>query len=160
MFRTIVVPLDGSPCAAQAIDVALKLAQTEPADLAFCCVVDPIFVVGTTPPSPALDLMLADRENEARHTLRQAIEKAESCGVKARGEVTLGVPFDEILRFAKREKAGAIVMGTHGRTGIKRFLFGSVTESVLRQADCPVIVVREAARVEHVKQNRAQAAPA
>jgi nucleotide-binding universal stress UspA family protein len=50
-------------------------------------------------------------------------------------------PADLIVRFAKQEKVDAIVIGTHGRTGLSRVLLGSVAESVMRQASCPVITV-------------------
>ena len=143
MFKKIVVALDGSKCAAEALDVALGLAKNEAAELAVCSIVDPVVVVGTTPPSPATDLLIADRETEARHLVDMAMQKARSAGIKVLGEMHLGVPFDEIVRFAKRQDADAIVMGTHGRTGLKRLFLGSVAESVLREASCPVIVVRE-----------------
>lgn len=143
MFSRIVVPLDGSECSDRAFDVALRLAKAEGAELRICSVVDPIVVGGTTPPSPALDLLLADRENEARRLVNDAVEKARREGLDADGEIELGVAFDAILRYAKREKAGVIVMGTHGRSGIKRLFLGSIAESVLREAPCPVIVVRE-----------------
>ncbi|HTU83470.1 MAG TPA: universal stress protein [Candidatus Acidoferrales bacterium] len=143
MLKKIVVPLDGSRCAQGALDVALGLAKSESAELAICSIVDPIVIVGTTPPSPATDLMLLDRETGARHIVEAAIEQARKAGVAAGGEMHLGVPFDEILRFAKRQNADAIVMGTHGRSGLSRLFLGSVAESVLREAECPVIVVRE-----------------
>jgi nucleotide-binding universal stress UspA family protein len=152
--------LDGSRCAERALEVALSLAKTESARLAICSIVDPIVIVGTMPPSPALDLLLFDRENEARHLVEAAIEKARRAGLKAAGEIYLGVPFDEILKFAKREKADAIVMGTHGRGGIKRLFMGSVAESVLREAPCPVIIVRDPVPSDQAAHAPSQAAPA
>jgi universal stress protein A len=148
MFRKIVVPLDGSQCAAEALDVALTLAHGGTATLAIVAVVDPIVFTGSMPPSPALDIVLADREKEAHHRVDEAIGKAKLNGLAATGDVHLGVPYEEILNFARRENADAIVMGTHGRSGLKRLLMGSVAESVLRGARCPVIVVREHARVK------------
>ena len=143
MFKKIVVPLDGSTCADEAFDVALKLGKSESAGLAICSIVDPLVIVGTNPPSATADQLLTDRENESRHVVEAAVEKAHLAGVQAQGEMHLGLPYDEILRFAKREGADAIVMGTHGRTGLKRLFLGSVAESVLHGASCPVIVVRE-----------------
>jgi nucleotide-binding universal stress UspA family protein len=63
-------------------------------------------------------------------------------GVSARGVVKVGVPWQEIVRLADEEHADMIVMGTQGRTGLDRFLLGSVTERVVRQASCPVLTVR------------------
>jgi nucleotide-binding universal stress UspA family protein len=143
MFTKIVVPLDGSQCAAEALDVALTLARGGTARLAILAVVDPIVVVGALPPSTALDLVLTDKETEARHAVDAALDKAKLNGIAASGDVQLGVPYEEILKYARRVRADAIVMGTHGRGGFKRFLMGSVAESVLRNAPCPVIIVRE-----------------
>jgi len=143
MFGKIVVPLDGSECADRAFELALTLAKSEPAELAICSIVDPMIVAGTAPPSPAMDLVLTDRENEARRLVDNAVRQAQNAGVRAHGDTSLGVPFDEILRYAKHQRAGAIVMGTHGRTGLKRFFLGSVAESVLRGAQCPVVVIRD-----------------
>jgi nucleotide-binding universal stress UspA family protein len=53
-----------------------------------------------------------------------------------------GAPADGILSYAKESQIDLIVMSTHGRTGLARFVFGSVAESVLRQATCPVLLVR------------------
>ncbi|HVA33449.1 MAG TPA: universal stress protein [Candidatus Baltobacteraceae bacterium] len=144
MFETIVVALDGSQCAVQAFDVALGLAKAEGSRMAIISVVDPILIAGTTPPSPASDLVLADMEKRAQQFVDDAAARARKAGVVAAGEVHLGVPYEEILRCARSHKASAIVIGTHGRGGIKRFFMGSVAESVLRAASCPVIVVREA----------------
>jgi nucleotide-binding universal stress UspA family protein len=143
MFTKIVVPLDGSQCAAEALDVALTLAHGRGARLAILAVVDPIVFTGSMPPSPYLDIVLADRETEARQLVDAARGKAKLDGLASTGEVRLGVPYDEILTFARRENADAIVMGTHGRTGLKRFLMGSVAERVLRTAPCPVVIVHE-----------------
>ncbi|MBV8530060.1 MAG: universal stress protein, partial [Candidatus Eremiobacteraeota bacterium] len=61
-------------------------------------------------------------------------------------EVLLGAPHEEILKFAEREQADVIVMGTHGRSGVPRFFVGSVAEAVLRQSHCPVIVAKDTRR--------------
>ncbi|WP_066414682.1 universal stress protein [Halorubrum aethiopicum] len=57
-------------------------------------------------------------------------------------EVEAGSPYSEILRYADEHDVDAIVMGTHGRTGIERYLLGSVTEKVVRMADRPVLTIR------------------
>jgi len=145
MFKKIAVALDGSQCADEALDVALKLARSESAELAVCSVIDPLVIAGTTPPSPAVDQIIAARETESRHLVEEAVEKAHRAGIEAEGETRMGPPFDEILQFSKRHGVDAIVMGTHGRTGLKRLFLGSVAEYVLRAATCPVIVVREGA---------------
>jgi nucleotide-binding universal stress UspA family protein len=143
MFEKIVVPLDGSDCAQRAFDLALDLAKLAGAELAICSVVDPIVIVESTPPTPAADIVLTDMESEARRRIAEATERARNDGVIARGEMLMGVPFDRILDFAKRNSANLIVMGTHGRTGLPHFFLGSVAEMVLKKSPCPVLIARD-----------------
>ncbi len=144
MFKRIAVALDGSSCAKQAFEVALKLAQVEQAELGICSVVDPILIAGTTPPSPACDLVITDVERETRRLVSDAVERAHAAKLVASGETCRGVAAYEILAYAQRFKADLIVMGTHGRTGIGHLLMGSVAEIVLKKASAPVLVVRDA----------------
>ena len=143
MFKKVVVPLDGSECADKAFGVAVDLAKLHGSQIAACSIVDPVLVVGSTPPSPAMDLVLTDMQNEAHRRIDDAVERAREAGVAARGEVITGVAFERILDFAKRNAADVIVMGTHGREGLPRFFMGSVAEMVLRKSSCPVLIVRE-----------------
>ncbi len=78
-----------------------------------------------------------------------AQKEVESCCVEeTRGlsnvekVVLTGVPYEEIIRFAAKEKIDLIVMGTYGRVGLDRFIFGSTAERVVRRAPCPVMTVR------------------
>lgn len=74
--------------------------------------------------------------------LRNAIpEKVRGC-IKAETLITAGIPADEILKAAREKKADLIVMGTHGRTGIAHMVIGSVSESVIKKASCPVLCIR------------------
>jgi nucleotide-binding universal stress UspA family protein len=142
MFKRIAVALDGSDCAADALSVALQLAQSERAELGICSVVDPIVAGGTAPPTPAMDLVVRDLETEARRLVTDAVERAHRLGVAASGQARSGVPAFEILKYAERFNADLIVMGTHGRKGIGHLLMGSVAELVLRESPLPVLVVR------------------
>jgi nucleotide-binding universal stress UspA family protein len=147
MFKKIAVALDGSACGEQAFEVALKLAETERAELGICSVVDPIMIVGTAPPSPAMDVVIGDMERWAKQLVASAVGRAHKNGVLASGGIRRGVAAFEILKYAEEFRANAIVMGTHGRGGLKRLLMGSVAETVLREAPVPVIIVRERERV-------------
>jgi nucleotide-binding universal stress UspA family protein len=71
------------------------------------------------------------------------IEQAESAGVETiEGVVSSGTPHRAILDYVDEEDVDLVVMGTHGRTGLDRYLLGSVTEKVVRLSDAPVITVR------------------
>ena len=142
MFKKIAVALDSSDAAEEAFNIALQLARAEHAELGVCSVVDPITIAGTSPPSTAMDTIIRDMEIEARRLVTQAIERAHDSGVTASGQVRCGVPAFEVLGYAARFGADLIVMGTHGRRGLKRFLLGSVAEVVLRESKIPVLIVR------------------
>jgi nucleotide-binding universal stress UspA family protein len=146
MFKKLIVALDGSRCAEAAFEVALDMAETQRATLAICSVIDPIMIAGTAPPSPAMEIVIDDMERFAKKLVADAVETASKRGIVASGGTCAGAPAFEIVRYAKEAGADAIVMGTHGRSGLKHFLMGSVAETVLREAKVPVIVVRERER--------------
>ena len=85
-------------------------------------------------------------QRDARVTAHERLAKLADATKKAwprtGRELRTGHPVDTITALAKRTNADLIVMGTHGRTGIKRALIGSVAERVLQHAPCPVLVVR------------------
>jgi len=66
--------------------------------------------------------------------------------VKYEHRLVMGIAADDIVRLANEEQADLIVIGTHGRTGLKRVLMGSVAESVMRLATCPVLIVKEGSK--------------
>lgn len=67
-------------------------------------------------------------------------------GIEAKGQVLIGYAAEEILNRAREENVDLIVMGTHGRKGIDRILFGSVAEKVVKNADMPVLTIRPRAK--------------
>ncbi|MEW6587059.1 MAG: universal stress protein [Nitrospirota bacterium] len=79
---------------------------------------------------------------KAKSIVEEIKERAELMRVKAEGLVKEGEPHEVITSAAKESEAGIIVMGSHGRTGLKRLLMGSVAERVLGYAPCPVLIVR------------------
>jgi nucleotide-binding universal stress UspA family protein len=79
-----------------------------------------------------LTKLLSDLKQAAQATLQTPVEST----------LLEGFPASEIVRFAKDSACDLIVMGTHGRTGLKHWLLGSVAEYVVRQAACPVLTVR------------------
>lgn len=78
----------------------------------------------------------------ATRRLDALLAKARGAGVRAEATLLDGLPFEEITRFARRRRADVIVIGTHGRTGVGRFVMGSVAARVLRVAPCPVLTAR------------------
>jgi nucleotide-binding universal stress UspA family protein len=87
---------------------------------------------------------LGEIREKAEKTLGQAVEQVEEAGgTVAQAHLRLGDPDDEILRFCDEQGGfGLIVMGSRGLTRIKRVVMGSVSESIVRHAHCPVLVAR------------------
>jgi nucleotide-binding universal stress UspA family protein len=83
-----------------------------------------------------------DRGIAIRKELDGLVDRLRDRGMTVRGVLRGGVPIEEILRAAQDEAVDLIVIGTHGRTGLAHVLIGSVAESILRKASCPVLAVR------------------
>jgi len=143
MLGPIIVPLDGSTCAGQALEYALDLAKARGAQISVCSVVDPIAIAGRNMFTPLKEKHMADAKIEADRVVTEALAKARTANVAADGQVRFGEPWSEIVEQAASTAAAAIIMGTHGRSGFRRFFMGSVAQEVLRSAPCPVLIVRE-----------------
>jgi nucleotide-binding universal stress UspA family protein len=159
MLSNILVPIDGSACAAHAFEYALGLAIAKRARLEICSYVDRKAILGRYLTPPLEKEHLAAATMEAKRAVKDAVSTASALGVPARGRVRLGQPAAEIIARAAATNADAIVIGTHGCSGFKRLFIGSVAEAVLRSAACPVIVIREKARAGRVTAAAAAAAP-
>ena len=141
-FRRVLVAVDRSPIAAHAAEVGVELARSLDAELAFIHAVDPAEgVVPVDSGVPAGELMALARQDAER--LLGEFHQSAPAGLVTREFLTVGKPADEIVRAAKEWPADVIVIGSHGRTGIPRVVLGSVAESVVRHAACPILVVRE-----------------
>jgi nucleotide-binding universal stress UspA family protein len=142
MYDEILVPTDGSEGSAEAIEEAVELAATTGAT------VHGLFVIDTRDYSALSETQWLAVEDELRaageSALETVIDRAAAAGVDAETTIERGVPHEEILGYADEAGADLVVMGTHGRTGLGRFLIGSVAEKVIRSADVPVLVIRVA----------------
>lgn len=130
-MKTILVPLDGSELAEQALPIAVRLARATGAELLLVRVL----------PQP-LDDPMGRRlhPNGARPYLERLACREE--GIRARVFLPKGAPREQIIRLARRYEVDLIVMTTHGRTGLQRWLMGSVAERVVRASPCPVLLLR------------------
>jgi len=135
----MLVAVDGSPCADRALELALRLAKAESSTLVLCSVAYTSVLYG----SPELvRRAFAEIHEEARRVVADGVSRARKSGITAQGCTLEGEPVHQIVAYAKRIKADAIVMGTHGRSGMRRLFMGSVAERVLRSAPMPVLTVR------------------
>jgi nucleotide-binding universal stress UspA family protein len=143
MYKRILVALDGSPSAQRALAEAVKLAKLSGGVIEALCVVDRgkwPDAEGRSEPEPA------DLSQEAASVAMAEAEKLFS-EAHVRGKVRAIDAYAEsipavLARAADECEADLIVMGTHGRRGVKRFLLGSVAETLVRTAERPVLVVR------------------
>lgn len=140
MYDRVLFPTDGSEGSAAATAHAMELARRFDAPVHVLYVVD--VRVGNTGDVYAGSTLDALRE-AGEEVVAGVRERAEEAGLEATSAVTEGTPASAIVAAA--EAGDVIVMGTHGRTGLDRFLIGSTTEKVVRTADVPVVTVPLAA---------------
>jgi nucleotide-binding universal stress UspA family protein len=141
-FSKILAPTDFSDPSRVAVDYAVDMVAPG-GTIILCHVVDDIPLtygyVGVAVPPPELGRKLAD---EAANELKRFVPDKVPPGVTVKRKVLHGSAFVAIVRLAREENVDVIVMGTHGRSGLKHILIGSVAEKVVRKSPCPVLVVR------------------
>ena len=140
IFRKILIAIDSEPIAAHAADVGAEFARLAGADVAFIHVIDDALVnAADTGIQP--DVLAASAKEDARKLIEEFRKRLPQQS-SALEFVQIGTPLTEIVNAAKDWPADLIVIGSHGRGGVKRALLGSVAEGVMRHAPCPVLVVR------------------
>ena len=144
-FRKILIAIDGTAIAAHAAQVGTELARALASEVAFVHAVDPALASAPeTGVSPAA--LLAEFERDGRKLLAEFRQRAAAQPAAAQPAplefLPVGTPGAEIVKVARDWPADLIVMGSHGRGGLARLLVGSVAETVMRHAPCPVLVVR------------------
>jgi nucleotide-binding universal stress UspA family protein len=144
-YRRILVAVDGSPASLKGLREAIRLAKDGGSQLVLLNVVNEFYAFATLDGfAPGADLVPALREG-GRRTLEKAKALADKAGVRARTVLreTLGGPAaDTIVREARKQRADLVVLGTHGRRGLRRVVLGSDAEQVVRAAPVPVLLVR------------------
>ncbi|MBP2251461.1 universal stress protein [Halarchaeum nitratireducens] len=140
MYDRILVPTDGSPESEDAIDEAMELAELTGATVVALYAVDTRDY--TALPEAKWTTLQDELYAEGEEAVAAVAERGDEEGIPVEKIVAEGSPHEVILDTVTDEDCDAIVMGTHGRSGVERFLLGSVTERVLRHAEVPVMVVR------------------
>ncbi|WP_028219007.1 universal stress protein [Paraburkholderia oxyphila] len=146
MYEKILMAFDGSETSKHALGEAVRFAHRAGAQLCVAHVIDVVAPLGMGLTYVPADLIATYRE-EAKKLLEGARAQAKAAGVSCETEllevqgVTDSVA-DCLNRCAARYGAQLAVLGTHGRHGIKRAFIGSVAETFVREAQCPVLLVR------------------
>ena len=141
----ILVPIDFSPYAEQALDYAIALAQKLQARLTLLHVIQPPLVAGADMGVWPSSTFLQDLEAAITGDLEGYLARVTAVGLTGEMVVIHGVPFQQILDTARARQVDLIILGTHGRTGLAHVLLGSVAEKVARLAPCPVLIARSPA---------------
>jgi nucleotide-binding universal stress UspA family protein len=150
-WNRICCAVDGSEPSRRALQLAAGLAKRLEASLTVLHVHD-VPSVGMTevPAVPPMSRSAFDRDREEARRLLEAA-RAEGDAIapgRVSAELLQGDPAWEIVKYGAEHDCDVIVVGTHGRTGVRRLVVGSVAERILRDATCPVLAVRARRELE------------
>lgn len=147
-MKKILVPIDGSPASEIAAEKAIDLAKRYKSEVIFLSVVDSRFTytyevggiisIPMNKPNFTEELM-----NLQSKILDFYFTKFESPEIVIKKVVMSGEPHEEIIKYAEKENCDLIVMGRRGFSKVKRFFIGSITQRVIADSPCPVLVVGE-----------------
>jgi nucleotide-binding universal stress UspA family protein len=149
-MRALLVATDGSLAAGAALDEAIALAAETGAAVAAITVWRALQGdFGLAYPSAAMldDLLEAERKH-AEAALAEATARAEAAGVTITTRLATGDPAEQICAYAREIDARLVAVGTRGYGSVASLLLGSVSNAIIRQAPCPVLVVRESSAAQ------------
>jgi universal stress protein A len=144
--RTILVPVDFSKPAVHAMDYAVRFAQVFGSRLFLLHVVEQSAIAVDS--TQWVDIY-SQAKLVAKSRLERFARRIKKMDIPVTAEIIRGAAYAEIIRFARRHRADLIVIGTHGRTGLQRWIMGSVAERVIRLAPCPVLSIQPPSTRSH-----------
>lgn len=151
-YRKILLPLDGSEIAAQALPHAQELAAYSGAELILFQVIrEQSDALGLTPEFRVLQPGVVQQQAQLEHAGRWLQALADDLAlhkISAKVILDVGEPAEKILNYVANHDIDLIVMSTHGRTGLARWAYGSVAGKVISAAPCPVLLVRSVLNVQ------------
>lgn len=146
-MKKILVPVDGSPVSQSAADMSIDLARQNNSEIKFITVVkvNEIARFSEGGIGYVIDYTKTNEEliKEQTRILDAAIDKYYSSSVPFEKKVLIGKPHDQILKYAEEENCDFIIMGRRDLSKIRRFFMGSVTQKVISNAKCPVMIINE-----------------
>jgi nucleotide-binding universal stress UspA family protein len=131
VFETIMVPTDGSKCSLKAENIAISIAKNFKAKLVVVHVIDEKLIY----PFEVL-------EEEGNTILDEAARKGKDEDVDVEQVLIVGSPAHDMEKIVEKTGADLVVIGTHGKTGIRKILMGSVAESTIKTVKVPVLLVK------------------
>ena len=136
MYKNIILAYDGSKHSNKALQEAIRIAKISGGKLLILSIVDVTDEFESQAPG------LTEKMTEKlKKQVQKAAEKAAAENIQVREEVRVGDASEMIVEVAGKKKCDLIIMGSHGKTGLKRLLMGSVTSRVIGHAPCKVLVI-------------------
>jgi nucleotide-binding universal stress UspA family protein len=151
MLKKIVVPLDGSKLAECALPYVEEIAPKLGAEVVLISVTERVqgYQEREDPGAPLeveyIPVGVGKMEKQATRYMDRIIKNLENKGIRVTEEVLLGDPAEEIVIYAELKKVDLIIMSSHGRGGVSRWLHGSVAEKVFRASGVPIMMIPAAA---------------
>jgi nucleotide-binding universal stress UspA family protein len=144
-IKKILVPIDGSEYSLKAAKYAIKIAKDKNAQLLCIHIITPRIPYGYSSSIPTTDKSHTEIKDKVQDLFDIVRQKAKNAGLQyMKTDVFVDVKSvsESILNYTANEDIDLIVIGTKGRTGLKRFLIGSVANAVIQHAHCPILLVR------------------
>ncbi len=145
MYSRILVPVDGSATAALGVAEAVKFAKNQDANVHLIHIVNELIMMGSNDAAFGLPDLVESLRQNGKMILRDAEALVSGAGIEV-DSILIEAMGDQaghfIVQQAKEWNADLIVMGTHGRRGIRRIIMGSDAEFVLRNTPVPVLLIR------------------
>ena len=142
-FEKILLAIDFSDYSEVACEYALTLAKAYNSSLTVLHVInEPVDLRGFYVPHISFEQLEKEIEDGAVKMMEEFCSAHVGEFKQYKTAIVTGIPYEEIVAAAVKSDASLIVLGTHGRTGLDRILFGSTAERVVRSANCPVLTVR------------------
>ena len=150
MFKKILVCLDGSSLSEQillyvskeAAGTGKKVVLLRAVPTSHVTIIETAGVISSTPLIPPTAEQFAAEENEAKAYLDSKAKSLQAMGIDAECVVIAGGAGEEIVNYAHKNKVDLIAIATHGRSGIRRVIFGSVAEHVIKNSRLPILLIR------------------
>lgn len=149
MYKQILVPLDGSNRAEQALPVAARLARASGGSVVLLRVArPPMDYGGGFAQAPLLTEQIIETELDVADNYLKTVATSDTLeGITIKTEAMFGLPLQDILTVAESRRVDLIVICSHGRTGLMRWALGSVAQGLAHQSSVPLLVLREGGRV-------------
>jgi nucleotide-binding universal stress UspA family protein len=145
MYKKILVPLDGSPIAECVIPHIEAIAKACGSDVELISVIEPIEIptrgrIALT--DEDMNRITSDIKKEIHKYLDSISDRLNRSGIKTNPVILTGKPADSLVEYANNNHIDMLIMTTHGRSGISKWLWGSVAEKVIHAVNVPVLLIK------------------